>query len=410
MGVSGDLAGESARRARVLASLEELELVIEKIVTGGEGLGRHEGIPVLVEGAAPGDLLRVEVVERHPAFARGKILEILKAGPERREPPCPYYDRCGGCDFQHLSEAAQRQAKLESTVETLRRLGRLDVSGKLSFRGEEQDRAYRRRAQFNSKTSEERTRLGFFARKSNDIVEVESCLVLRPELDQLLMSLRRESPGALPRRLDVAVDDQGRVGVAPVRPGLPGGTLQLSVGEDVLEFDARCFVQSHGGLTQALVDYVLEGFPPAQEGKPAGRALDLYCGIGLFTLGLARRFEQVVAVDSDRVATRFAKNNAKSAGLKNVSVVHKRVEQWTKDLPEARAAVVDPPRSGLPRSVRAALLDSSIETLVYVSCQPATLARDLAGLSLGFKFVQGALFDLFPQTSHVETVIHLRRS
>jgi 23S rRNA (uracil1939-C5)-methyltransferase len=212
-----------------------------------------------------------------------------------------------------------------------------------------------------------------------------------------------EAGTPLPRRVDLAAGDGGTLTAAPMVAGLPSGEVALTVGESVYRYDAGCFFQAHRGLLGRLVELVV-----GDDQDSAGAACDLYAGVGLFALPLARRYGKVVAVEGDRTAARYARINARRNKLANVEVVARAVESWLSALPsDVARVVVDPPRAGLTEPVRAALLARRPRRLTYVSCHPATLARDLAALAAAFTVSSVTAIDLFPQTGHLETVVQL---
>lgn len=435
-----------------LAAVDELEVVVEKLVAGGDGLARWEGVPVFVPRSAPGDRLRVRITERRPDYGRAEIEEVLEPGPGRREPPCPFFVRCGGCDLQHLEDGLQVELKAAAAVETLERLGRLDLPEAPEVVAGD-PWAYRLRTQLHvtpgrdpASGPAEAPAVGYFQRGSHELVPVDRCPILVPELEELLPGLpallerASSDEGARtgpPRRLDLAAGDHRAVTAAPVVEGLPHGEVSTTVGGFTYAFDARSFFQTHRGLLERLVSVVLETdrdgdrdrspeegvagrqgggpeSPPAdeEEAPPAAdTAYDLYCGVGLFALPLARRYRQVVAVDGDRVAVRYARRNARRNGLGNVRVEGVRVESWIQELPERAArVVVDPPRGGLHRRVVQTLLERLPDRITYVSCHVATLARDLRRLTASYEVTRVTLLDLFPQSGHMEAVVQLVRS
>jgi 23S rRNA (uracil1939-C5)-methyltransferase len=397
-----------------LASLDELELTIEKLVAGGDGLGRWEGVPIFVPRSAPGDRLRVRLTDRRPDYGRAEIVEILEPGPGRRTPPCPFFERCGGCDLQHLEDDLQVRLKAEAVAETLTRLGKIGVPEDLRvITGDAW--SYRLRTQLHTEPSPpestsaaSRPLVGYFERGSHDLVPVDRCPILVPELEDLLPGLPGKLAGAskLPRRLDLAVGDGARISAAPLVEGLPHGEISMRVGSHTYRFDARCFFQGHRGLVGDLVEAVMGG---GREGEPEGTAYDLYCGVGLFTLPLARRYRSVVAVEGDRLAVRYARRNVRGADLENVEVEGRAVESWVRGLPQgADRVVVDPPRIGLKGVVLKTLLKRLPRWITYVSCHPAALARDLRKLTRHYRLDALTFLDLFPQTGHMEVVAQLR--
>ncbi|MEM9291364.1 MAG: class I SAM-dependent RNA methyltransferase [Acidobacteriota bacterium] len=398
--------------------MEEVEVRVDQLVAGGEGLARVDGIPLFIPRSAPGDRLRVQLTDRQAGYGRAQILEILEPGAGRREPPCPHFSRCGGCDLQHLEDQLQVDLKVEAMRETLRRLGGVEPPEVKVFRGDAW--GYRLRTQLQvQKPAEEsveapRARVGYHARGSHELVEVDRCPVLSPTLEGLLPRLPEILGVPLvekgsPRRLDLAAGDGDAVGSAPVVEGLPHGELEIEVSGESYSFDARCFFQGHRTLLPTLVEEVLGAAPT--EGGSAEMAYDLYSGVGLFSLPLARRFAKVVAVEGDRLGARYARKNARRAQLSQVEVVNAAVESWIEPhLPAAAArVVVDPPRDGLSVKVRRVLKERRPRHLTYVSCHAAALARDLKSLLQGgFELDSLTALDLFPQTGHLETVAQLR--
>lgn len=388
--------------ARRLVEVDEIEVEVERLVAGGEGLARFGGIPIFVPRSAPGDRLRVRLVERKPDYGRAEIVEILEAGPGRRQPPCPFFDRCGGCDLQHLEDDLQPRLKAAAVVETLVRLGGIELSRPPEVVAGA-PWGYRLRTQLKARPAPDGgMEVGYFARGSHDLVAVDRCPILVPELEELLPRL----PVLLDERatrLDLTAGDRGTVASAPVVPGLPHGEVSLTVAGIELSYDARVFFQAHRGLLGALIERVV--------GEETGEtAYDLYSGVGLFSLPLARRYERVVAVEADRIAARYCRNNARRNKLPGVETVNRSVESWVEELPrDAPRVVVDPPRSGLPAVVRRTLTARPPRRLTYVSCHAATLARDLKALTRRFTLDELTLFDLFPQTGHMEAVVQMTR-
>lgn len=395
-----------------LVDVEEVEVEIEQLVAGGDGLARWEGVPIFVPRSAPGDRLRVQLVERKPDYGRAEIVEILEPGPGRREPPCPFFARCGGCDLQHLEDDVQLELKAAATRETLERLGRLELPQPVEVVGGE-PWGYRQRAQLHTGVvaspapgAPEAAVVGYHARGSRDLVAIDRCPILAPELEALLPRLGRElaevPANRRPVRVDLAVGSDGEVGCSPLVPGLNRGELVYRVGDHRYRFDSRVFFQAHRGLVQSLVERVV-----GEEGGP-GTVYDLYAGVGLFSVPLAERYGRVVAVEGDRLAARYARLNLKENGVTNGEVETLAVDSWAPRLPEdAERVVVDPPRAGLTEGLRRALLHRPPRRLTYVSCHPATLARDLRLLALAFRLQRVTLFDLFPQTGHMEVVAEL---
>jgi 23S rRNA (uracil1939-C5)-methyltransferase len=394
-----------------LALGEITEVTVEKLVAGGEGLGRHEGVPIFVPRSAPGDRLRVRLVERHGDYGRAEILDVLTPGPGRRLPPCPHFDRCGGCDLQHLEDALQSKLKAAAVLETVVRMGKVEVPANLKV-VTGASWGYRLRAQLHTARPEnpgELPRVGYFARGSRELVAVETCPILVPELEAMLPqlpSLLGAAPGDLPHRLDLAAGEGGEISTAPVAGTLPHGPIALDAGGFRYAFDARTFFQGHRGLVNDLVAAALG--PAEWTGE---LAVDLYAGVGLFSLPLATRYRRVLAIEGDRVAARYARTNVKArpeGSTGAIKVIDQAVESWITDLPEGVDRVIaDPPRTGLKGPVVRALLERRPRRVTYVSCHPATFARDLRALGKAYELEGLTLIDLFPQTGHMELVAQL---
>jgi 23S rRNA (uracil1939-C5)-methyltransferase len=375
---------------------------IEKLVSGGDGLARVDGVPIFIPRSAPGDLLRARIVERHPDYGRAEIVEILEPGPQRRPDPVPELSRSGVCDLQHLDDRTQVLLKAGAVKETLEHLGHIQMPMDPELLTGEPWH-YRLRTQVHTEVDPVAggVRVGYHARGSNELIPVSRCPLLVPELEALLADLPAHLGPGGPQRLDLAAGDDGAVTVAPVVPGLPHGEVSTKVGDFTYFYDARCFFQGHRGLLPRLVEVTVG----AWEGETA---VDLYAGVGLFSLPLSRHYKKVISIEGDQIGSRFARLNVKRNRTSNVEVTNQAVETWLRDLPEGiDRVVVDPPRGGLSRDVRTALMLRRPKRLTYVSCHPAALARDLRQFEGVYRLEHIAFADLFPQTGHMEVIVQL---
>jgi len=443
-----------------------MEVTIERILPGGLGLAHAEGKTIMVALAAPGDRLRVRIerVKGNVSFA--SIEEIIEASPHRVEPPCPYFGRCGGCDFQQLTYQAQLDAKIAIIKDCLRRLGGIENVPEIHITPAPNAWHYRSRAQWQFDAV--RQRLGYFESGSRHVCDVADCAVLAPELQQSLEALRaRMQNGSLPedvRDFRAVIGDNDQVAIAPsvrsptprppagqsgwggaVREGNDGkGTseqvrdITRTIHGEKYRLNAESFFQANAALLPQLIDTAL--------GDAKGEtAIELYCGVGLFTLPLARRFKHVIAIESDKAAATVARENVSNAGLDNVQLANRNVSDWfehdggawlsehrergdlspvsEKVLSERQPTegrqvaalqhkldflLLDPPRLGAESRVIAGILKLLPRRISYVSCDPATFARDLKKLLAGgYALDSLAAFDIFPQTHHVEVVAHL---
>jgi 23S rRNA (uracil1939-C5)-methyltransferase len=406
-------------------SARTVETTIERIVPGGAGLAHTEGLTLFVTDAAPGDraLVKIERVQGRTGF--GTIEQLLEPSPLRIEDA--RQGPCGGCDFQHLSYEAQLAAKVDIVRDSLRRIAGIDWPAEIPMIPSPRQWGYRARAEWQY--DGDARLIGSYERGTHRICEGNECAVLRPELQVLLIDLReRMKAGALPRgRMEVraAVGDEGTTLVPPLT-GEPERALSVTVGGERYRFDASCFFQANLDVLPDLVEETLRYSAAAieeaiasadvDEDEPPIRlvAVDLYCGVGLFSLPLARRFDRVYGVDSYSRAIQYARQNAEDVGIGNLKLAHLPVEQWLAErgrgIGQVALAIVDPPRTGLEPGSLQGLIRLQPTRVAYVSCDPATLARDLKQLlAHGYALEAVTAIDMFPQTHHVEVVAHLRR-
>lgn len=425
-----------ARRSVNERAGEELEVTIERILPGGVGLAHAEGRTVLVALAAPGDRLRVRVESVRGRTTFASIVEVLSPSLSRVEPPCPYFGRCGGCDFQQLDYRAQLDAKIEIIRDCLRRVAHVEPPGEIHITPSPLEWRYRSRARWQHDPL--RNFFGYYERGSHRICDVVECPVAAPEVESRLTRLRElMREGDLPAgavEFEAVAGDEGVALAPPVEPGDEREQTRLIAGERY-SFDADCFFQINHALLEPLVREGLRDVAKETESVSAGdiveetarvgesetlnfvsgeTALDLYAGVGLFTLPLARRFARVVAVEGNAAATAYARRNLSDAGLSNTRVETGAVGAWlshnTERLGSADFILLDPPRAGAePEAVRG-IVALNPRHISYVSCDPATLARDLLALTTaGYRLASVRAFDMFPQTHHVETIVHLLR-
>lgn len=390
-----------------------IELTTERLAYGGEAVARYDGLAVFIPFAAPKEKLLVRISELKKTFARAAIERVIEPSPVRRAPPCRYFGNCGGCQLQHLSYDAQLESKVGFVRDALERIGRIDWPHEISIRSAAEF-GYRSRAQV---TIDWQAHLvGFNRAYSNTVCDVASCPILVPELDQALSSLRAavvDADGSAPHefrlsQIEMAAGESS-VALEPPFAGLPEGRLRLTVHGAVYSFGASTFFQSNA---QLLGDLIEEATGDRSSGSE-DLALDLYAGVGLFTIQMARRFKRVIGVESDPRPAKFALENIVANELTNVEFHTSSAVAWLKRYLDAEPVrpdlvLLDPPRTGAAESIAlAAQLKAA--RITYVSCDPTTLARDLRMLlDSGYELTRISAIDLFPQTYHVETVAALR--
>jgi 23S rRNA (uracil1939-C5)-methyltransferase len=414
----------------------------QKLVYGGEALGYAEGQTVLAPYALPGERLEVEAVRTAKGVVHARPMRVLEAAPERVAAPCPYFGRCGGCHYQHLDVAHQLKWKAEILRETLRRIGRITWDREITIH-HASPWNYRNQAQLKVTESEPgRVDLGFFEAESHRLVPIDECLIVSPRLNAVLRELRQpESLGRLAGCREVELrtndrDDQVRITLwgdftkqemeeraAYFLEQAGGISAAAFVGQQGLEVfgDAALTYQvgefryqiSTGSFFQAS-RYLLPEFVNAVTAteEPGDLALDLYAGVGLFTLPLARGFKQVTGVESHLAASRDLEANAAMHGLERVRAAGQTAFEFLRRFAQMGPdfVILDPPRAGVDKPTLKRLAELRPRCFHYVACDPATWARDLAYLGgQGYRLERVEMFDFFPQTYHIECLARLTR-
>jgi len=384
---------------------DELTVEIVKIVPNGFGLGFAEGLTIFVSLAAAGDNLRVKINQLKGKTAFAEIVEIIKPSDERITPPCRYFGRCGGCDFQHLNYESQLNAKIGIVKDSLTRIGKIKFDGEIKIIGSPKEFGYRARAAWHADTR--RKKVGYFQRNSHNVIDVEDCPIVTEELQKLLTELRGEIEweSFWGEKVEIEAASSGEnVSIYSTEIMEPTEELSFSVKDEKYFYNATSFFQGNPFLIESLIDTAL--------GDVSGKfALDLYCGVGLFTLPLARRFEKVVGIEGYDKAIEFAQKNIEHARLENAEVVCENVGEWlAENNVEADFVLLDPPRAGTEKETIENILKIAPSEISYVSCEPSTLARDLRVLCESVYEIESiTAIDLFPQTHHIETVVRLKK-
>jgi 23S rRNA (uracil1939-C5)-methyltransferase len=437
-----------------------LELTIEKLIYGGDGLARlpadehGRGKAVFVPFVLEGEKIEASLHQQKKGFARGWTKSVLQASPHRVDAQCPYFQRCGGCHYQHSSYEHQLEIKAAILKENLLRMAKLELPVELKIHPSPPWN-YRNRTRLKVRTSPDFA-IGYYRFNSHELFPVEQCPISSPLLNRAITALwhlgragtftsiagwqeieffaNAEDTQLLVEAYWVpgAPTDSAKhlaelllqllpevVGVVAFKNSVPDPSgKKIDEPEEIVSAGAKEFVyktkdgsyrvsagsffQINRHLTDELVSIATDG----QSGKTA---LDLYSGVGLFSSVLNREFERVIAVEASQTSQTDLVYNSPA----NVKAIRAQTEQYLKNVAgklQPDLVVVDPPRSGLGESVVKSLADLAAPRMVYVSCDPATLARDLSGLlGAGYRVEQAHLVDLFPQTYHLETVLHLAR-
>jgi len=393
------------------------EIAIEKLVYGGDGLARLDGQVVLMPYVLPGERVSFKPRRVKTGLLTGTPIEILQSSPERIAPRCEYFKACGGCHLQHTGYEFQLAQKQSILRETLRRIGGLDYSDEIAtISGEPW--GYRNRVQLHFKAGT----CGFHKAGSHDVQGISHCDISAPLLNEAIGKIRaavkkQEWPDFL-RSLELFTNGKDiQVNVLetnrPVAarffswlkelvPEIAAGAVEYEAVGERFRISGGSFFQTNRFLVDALAKEVLAD-------ESGGEAVDLYAGVGLFTLPMAKRFKRVEAVERGATALRDLQFNAASVGLTNISAARAAAEDFLRDMQNTPDWIVaDPPRTGLGKEATHELLRLKPLRLTLVSCDPTTLARDLKPLlESGYGITRIALVDLFPQTYHFETVVRL---
>jgi 23S rRNA (uracil1939-C5)-methyltransferase len=396
--------------------VSDFEITVEKLVYGGEGLGRLDGRAVLVPFVLPGERVRVRAISEKPGLVRAGLVEVLAASPDRVPPPCPYFSRCGGCHYQHAPYESQLCLKRAVLRDQLRRIGKIEPPSEIAIVAGDPWH-YRNRVQLHIQGNE----LGYQEAQSHKLCAIETCPISSPAINRAITVLREMlQDRRWPRfvrlielftketemHLNVLQTDRPVARrffewCAATIPGFVSGPLDYPAAGHIWRVSSGSFFQVNRFLIDRLAEVAMEGV----EGLTA---LDLYAGVGLFSLALARRFGSVTAVESGARAINDLRFNAERAGA-TVIAERANAETFMETLEIAPDFVLlDPPRAGIGRRIAARLAKLRVPRVAIVSCDPATLARDLAGLvSAGYRIERMTMVDLFPQTFHLETVVRL---
>ena len=458
-----------------------IDVKIEKLIYGGEGLAHHEGSTVFVPFVLPSERVTAEPIEQKKKFVRARLAQLLEPSSERVTAACPHFGVCGGCDYQHITYEAQLRYKTGILRETLRRIGKIDWTGEIMMHGSpawhHRNRAQWKVRPLGGRSADEGATstgtalgIGYFRANSTSLCAVNDCPILSPVLLKTLRALRDALAGGhLPRELReieaFATDNDAEGGPQRVLltltfAGFPsraaeraeamrgiipelGSLLFHDPGRDQMELFGPGFIEYRVGERKYRVGHfsffqvnrflAQELAREASEDETGGElALDLFAGVGLFALPLAERFKHVVAVESNPAAARDLEANCRRAGTAppetGASATSRAltgdvngsgaIEIRTADVEDflqkfkgtPDLVIVDPPRAGLTPAIVRLLAEIAPQRIRYVSCEPPTLARDLRPLlDGGYEISAVHLFDLFPQTFHMETIVRLQR-
>ncbi|HUF90434.1 MAG TPA: class I SAM-dependent RNA methyltransferase [Gemmatimonadota bacterium] len=431
------------------ATGETVEVAIERIAYGGDGVGRADGLVVFVPWTAPGERVRARIVERQPRYARARLEGVVETASARVTPGCPVYGLCGGCQLQHLDREAQLASKARAVTDAIERIARRTMPGPLACEEASDPWHYRRRATFTWRRSEEALTVGFHAAEDPAaLVDVEACPIFAAPGNAALAGLRRGLATAAPvgaageegrlavralpgndAQAGVFAGDAGRArelaeaceraagipttwgtrggrwGPLELAPEAPRLVARIEMRGLKLRVGFDSFLQADPVAAERLYDAAVEGLAA----RPGQRVVDGYAGIGALACRLARDGVEVTAIEAHPGAASDLRANAAATDGAGIHVLELPAERVDWGRPRPAAVVVNPPRAGCAPAAIRSIAGSSARRFVYVSCDPTTLARDLRRLGTAWGLESVRAFDFFPQTAHVETVATLVR-
>lgn len=392
---------------------QTLDVTIDRIVGDGKGIGFAGGKTVFVSRTAPGDHVRARVIKSSKNILHAVPEKIYTPSPMRIEPEVEFEERAGVYDFIHIGYQDQLKLKVGIIEDSLRRIAGLEEWPKIDIVASPKQFGYRSRAEFQ--VSAENHLVGYFAENSKTIIDVERCPLITDTMNMLLQTLRDDvEAGIVP-----AAAREYRAVATDFGTALEQTTTQRSavlsqkVGEFEYRFSAESFFQANLDIAEQLVKGVMQIATQARAEN--GYAVDLYAGVGLFSLPLAKLFRRIISVESHKPAAGYLKENLEHAGFTRSKVITTPVEHWVNGdvsrYGKVALMVFDPPRTGAGAKAVRGMINMNPAHIAAVSCDPATFARDLKGfLEGGYELENIRAYDMFPQTHHVELLAHLKRS
>jgi tRNA/tmRNA/rRNA uracil-C5-methylase (TrmA/RlmC/RlmD family) len=397
----------------ILSPGKEIDLTIESVAFGGDGVARYENYVIFVPDVIPGEVVRVRVTETKASFGRAVPVAVVQPSPDRVEPPCAIYGVCGGCQYQHVSYPRCLELKEEQVKDVLQRIGGL-AAGDISAGIVPSPEAYGYRSAVSLRVRKHGgpREAGYVARDNKTFVPVGNCPIASEAINQSLSNIGPVLEGFAHQakiRALIIKSSGAETLHHPIYHGPfryeTGDRLSFHLGRIVLAYGALTFFQVNHAMIPGLVDLVEGSLAP----RPDETLFDLYAGVGLFSLALAARYRRVFGIEMGEEAVACFETNVRENHVANVTVVRGKVEANLEalrtEIEESRSSVVvDPPREGLAGEVVRFLVNVPVRRLVYVSCDPATLARDLKRLAGTYDLLAITPLDMFPQTRHIEAV------
>ncbi len=412
---------------------------VDGISHAGEGVARIDGKATFIPFAIPGETVEIKIFEEKKNFQRARLEEVITPSPDRLEPPCPYFYKCGGCSYQHTSYSRQLEFKRQVVKDSLQRIGGIDIEVNQVV-GMENPWRYRNKVEWHTGKEAGEPTMGYYINDSRALIGIDSCLLISQEMEEYSRYIKENLEELkIPEGCEVILRQSssnqeimlifrgtGTLGIDFAKMlnykevasiySIDQGVARLHYGEQTLlenifelelEVSALAFFQVNHTQMEKMIE-VIKDFAKLREGESV---LDAYCGTGSIALALAGSARRVVGVESFKAAKKNAKSNAFRNSISNCKFIKGACEDIIPAMEEKFDVVIlDPPRVGCKAELIQAVIEKSPRCIIYVSCNPSTLARDLAIFNnAGYAVDQVQPIDMFPQTSHVETVVRIYR-
>ncbi len=380
---------------------DRFRLKIESVAFGGAGVGRIDGLVIFVPFTAPDDVVEIEIIQRKKKFARGRLLNVITPSPMRTKPMCRYFGACGGCSYQHIGYDHQLEIKRRQVEEAFIKIGGIAEPKVEVVIGSPLAYAYRGKATLHAETTASGLAMGFMDISGASIADIERCEIMHETINDQIGQIRAKGT-LLSRKEDIALwaDDPDSGTEAVVRSVL---------GKELL-VPRNGFFQANLSLVDRMVDEVCRLLRKGERGT----VIDACCGCGLFSMFAASYASRIVGIEINEKSVSSARTNAGRYGVAHVDFICGDIEDVLRDMArkgeDVSAVILDPPRTGLSPEALAAIVDLKAPDLIYISCNPATQARDAkAFCEAGYDLYHLQPLDMFAQTEHIETIGWLRR-
>ncbi len=414
------------REETQMTTEEKIRLNIRDLSHDGRGIARLNDYTLFIPGALPGEEILATITSRKKRYGEARLLKIYSQSEKRQTPSCPVFHQCGGCQLQHMNYQSQLEFKQSRVLQALKRIAKLSQVPPIKVHPTE-PWYYRNKGTYHCHTN---GKLGFFAPESHQVVPHQECLIMHRHANSYKKELEENNIPSPGERCILRTSTLEKEGIAVLERKKPlkklkelslkgvyiqknnhlcgGKKLTEKMGPLTFQIPPGVFFQVHDQGREILLQRAAELLNPAQQDT----LLDLYCGVGALSLPHGKTVREILGLDSDREAIQVAEEHAQKWGYTNTTFLHQRAEKKGSCSlleKEPTVALLDPPREGCARILLKKLLNSSLQRIVYISCDPATMARDIKQLRDGFQVKGLELVDMFPQTYHVEALAVLQR-